>query len=348
MGGGIKNVVSSVGRGVSGVLTLGGSEIARNNLPASNPLNQVLQAPGTIFTGGMSRPEGKQGAADLPGFNGGQDPTTLLAQTGGASLLANIAMGVAPQDALAGYFGKSTKDGSWDQFKSTLNQKDLDALNSVNDQVTTIQSTRDLRQQAVDKVMQDFPNLAKNAAQARQDAGGEFDDATKGAMQQALGQTAAKYAANGGISSGAANEAFARVGNDNALSKLNYMDQRGQNQYQMDSQVMNSRLGEVNALRDFQNTMLQGQVGQGFSAQQANLQRQFQGQMQQSDMANQRQIANQNSSNGMFNALGSLAGTAAGAYFGGPLGAGLGGSVGGSGFGSNPKLNLDTSYRRTY
>jgi hypothetical protein len=254
----------------------------------------------------------------------------MLAQTGGASLLANIAMGVDPEDALAGYFGKSKSDGSWEKFLGTLNQKDFDAINSVHGTVSTIQKDRNLRQQAVENVIKDFPNLAKNAAKARQEAGGEFDEVTKGYMSQALGDAAAKYNLGGNLSSGAANEAFSRVGNENAMKKLDYMGGREQNQYNMDSQVMNARLGEVNALRDFQNTMLTGQVSQGFSAQQANLQRQFQGQAMNAEMANQQRLSDQASSNSMFSSLGSLAGTAIGAYFGGPMGGAIGGSLFGS------------------
>lgn len=54
MGGSVKNVASSVGRGISGLVTLGGSEIARNNLNKNNIVNRVLQAPGTIVTGGLN------------------------------------------------------------------------------------------------------------------------------------------------------------------------------------------------------------------------------------------------------------------------------------------------------
>ncbi len=54
MGGAAKGVANKVGRGVSGVLTLGGSEIARNNLSQKNALNQTLNAPGSIVTGGQS------------------------------------------------------------------------------------------------------------------------------------------------------------------------------------------------------------------------------------------------------------------------------------------------------
>lgn len=61
MGGAAK----TIGRVGSGVLTLGGSEIARNNLSKKNPLNQLLQAPGAILTGGASMPS-LFGGSDTP------------------------------------------------------------------------------------------------------------------------------------------------------------------------------------------------------------------------------------------------------------------------------------------
>lgn len=54
MGKKVKDVAKKVGRGASAVYTLGGSEIARNNLSKDNVINKVLQAPGTILTGGLS------------------------------------------------------------------------------------------------------------------------------------------------------------------------------------------------------------------------------------------------------------------------------------------------------
>lgn len=311
----VKNVVSNPVRAVTAVSTFGTSELARrSNIPIAS---QVARLPETASNSLLGTRFGKEGAPDLQGFQGGQDPATFLAQTGGASLLANISMGVSPTDALAGYFGKSTKDGSWEEFLGTVNQKDLDAINSVNGQLTSIQSNTDLRQKAVDNVIADFPNLAKNAAQARAQAGGEFDTETRKYMEMALGDTAAKYAAGGQISSGAANEAFARVGAEQALNKLSYMGDREQYAYNTGANELNARLAEVNALRDFQNTMLTGQVAQGFSAQQANLQRQFQGDTNNVNTQNQQifsnQAAEQASSNAMFGALGSLGGSFIGA-----------------------------------
>lgn len=63
MGGSVGNTIGRIG---SGVLTLGGSEIARNNLPRTSPVRQLFQAPGTVLTGGMN------GKDSMPSLFGGQ------------------------------------------------------------------------------------------------------------------------------------------------------------------------------------------------------------------------------------------------------------------------------------
>ena len=331
-----KSPIKTLGKGLGTVFTAG---LNQTNLGGGvfKKLGNTVGDALTLGTAGLSK--GKPGAPNLVNTNG-MSPTDMLAQSGGAPLLANIAMGVDPEEALAGYFGKSKADGSWEEFLGTVNEKDFASINSTFGQLKTIQGSRELRQKAVDNVMADFPNVAKQAAQARMEAGGEFDEVTKGYMQQALSDTAARYGFGGNLSSGAANEAFSKVGAGMAMNKLDYMGQREQNKYQQESNVMNARLAEVNALRDFQNTMLGGQINQGFSAQQANLQRQMQGQMFNAEQMNQQRLSDQASKNSMFGAVGSLAGTAIGAYFGGPFGAAAGGSMGGSLFGSpSPKVS---------
>jgi hypothetical protein len=52
----LQKAVSTTARVVSGVTTLGTSEIARNNLPASNVINQALRVPGRLVTGGNAIP----------------------------------------------------------------------------------------------------------------------------------------------------------------------------------------------------------------------------------------------------------------------------------------------------
>jgi hypothetical protein len=330
-----------------------------------NPLKQLGNGLATVVTGGLNHTKfGRKVGENIgntltlgtgrlfknpqaPGAvsGGTQDPAAFLAQTGGASLLASIAMGVDVDEALAGYMGVPKED--LDGKNGNLNAQQVQDITSARNQLNSIQSNRQLRQQAVDKVIADFPNIAKYAAEERAKSGTEFDSETKKYMDQALGSAAAKYNVGGMLSSGAANEAFAKVGADQAMSKLDYMGGREQYAYNTRLNETNARLTEVNALRDFQNTMMTGQVAQGFSAQQAQLQRQFQGDMFNAEQANQRYLSDQQSKNALYGGLGQLGGTIIGASLFGPPGAMLGGqigsglgSLGNSGFSSNPRLNL--------
>jgi hypothetical protein len=302
MGGSVGKVLgSTVGRGAAALGTMGLSEAVQ-----SNPYGIANQL-------GVRNPLGVFGGSSLSSprlqMAGGANPSEMLAQTGGAPLLANIAMGADIDTTLAGYLGvrKEEFQDALNGHNTTLNTLDLQNIKNVRDQLIQVQQNRDLKQKAVDNLVQDFPNIVQ---QNMKMYGDQFDTEMKSYVDQALQGTAAKFAAGGNLSSGAANEAFAKVGADNAMNKLNYANQNA-------VRDANVRLGEVNALRDFQNTML-GQVNQqGFSANQANLQRQFQGQAQQNDFANQQNLADQQNKNGLFGSIGSLAGTAIGGYYGG-------------------------------
>jgi hypothetical protein len=172
-------------------------------------------------------------------------------------------------------------------------------------------------------VIEDFPNITAKVAQERAASGQEFDQVTQQYMKQALDQTASKYAAGGRLSSGAANEAFAKVGGDYGLQKLDYMGQREAvaQQRETQNQILpwQARLAEVNALRDFQNTMLTGKASEGFNAAQANLGRIANADSQNTMAYNQRLFQEQQSkdatTNAMFGALGSLGGS----YLGGAM-----------------------------
>lgn len=316
----------SIVRGAADVMTLGQNEVF------GNPVGKMA---GSVF-GNPSAPRLAAGAT-------GQNPAEVLGSTGGAPLLANIAMGANIDDALAGYLNvpKAEYLDALNGGNSNINPRDLQLIQSVRDQLNSVQSDRNLRQQAVDKVVNDFPNIVQSNMKMY---GDQYDDNMKQYVDQALQGTAAKFAAGGALSSGAANEAFARVGAENANNRLNYMSTNA-------TRDASLRLNEVNSLRDFQNTMLGQVVPQGFSATQANLQRQFAGQQQQNELANQQNLSNQQSSNALFGSLGSLAGTAVGAYFGGPMGAAAGSQLGSSlgstvsgqsGRMANPSLNLNS------
>lgn len=97
MGGSVKNIANTVGRGVSGVLTLGGSEIARNNLGNRNPISQALGLPGTIVTGGLS------GGSQMPSvFGTNQGPNPYV----GGPFSLDPAQVAADQEAITGMGGK--------------------------------------------------------------------------------------------------------------------------------------------------------------------------------------------------------------------------------------------------
>lgn len=288
----------------------------------------------------------KRQKPNLATMQGGQSPTDLLANTGGAPVLANIILGVDPEEALAGFLGIPRN-----QISETLSEKDLNIYNQTLGQLKSIQSNRQIRDQAVQKVIDDYPNLMQQTAQARAQAGVEFDDVTKGYMKQALEGAAARLNTGAGISSGAANEAFSRVGGEMGLQRLGYQGEREATDYSQRLAGFNARLGEANALRDFQNTMLQSKVQEGFSANQANLGRIQQTQLFNAGAANDRALAQQQGKNAMWGALGSLGGAAIGGMLGGPPGAAAGSSLGNQAatgsFNPQAPKTYTTSYGRT-
>lgn len=288
----------------------------------------------------------------------GENPAAVLAQTGGAPLLANIALGANVEDTIAGYFGAA----DYGSLYNSVNPQDRQLLMNVRKQLTDIQSNTNLRNKAVQQVVDDFPNIVAQAAQARTASGQEFDDVTKGYIDQALNKVGAKYAAGGMLSSGATAAASARAGAEYGMQKLGYMDGREEFKYNQGLQGWQARYNETNALRNFQNLMTGQAAGNGFSAVQASLNRNQQAQMANVNAQNQQNFMNQQQDNAMFGAIGGLAGTALGGAF---LGRGMGGAQAGSAssgyspsfpqgsqtmnepfgsFSGNPKLNLPRSF----
>lgn len=310
----VTNFAKSPSRVLTAVGTAGASEAWRK----TNPAVAKLQQAGDKWLGGNG--SGNNGLSNMSPEN----PATLLAQTGGAPLLANIALGANVDDALAGYFGKS----DFRSFYEGLSDSDRELVDGVKQQLTSIQSNTEMRNKAVQQVVNDFPNVVAHAAQARQAAGQEFDDTTKAYLDKALGASAAKYAAGGNLSSGAMLEASGRIGADMGMQKLGYQDSREASDYNMGAQGWQARYNETNALRNFQNIMTQGAAGNGFSAAQASLNRTQQTGMMNAGFANQQNLQNQQSDNQMLGAIGGLAGTALGGYLGGPMGAGMGNQMG--------------------
>lgn len=253
---------------------------------------------------------------DAPGPDYMTSPAQLLAQSGGASLLANIALGADINATLAGYFGER----DFDSMYKGMDDKTKKIVDGVKNQLTAIQSNTELKNKAVQQVVDDFPNIV---AKIGQETGRQFDEVTQGYVQQALDKVGAKYAAGGNLSSGAMAAASARAGADLGLQKFDRMQQMGLQGWQ-------ARYNETNALRNFQNLMTGQAAGQGFSAMQAGLARNQQTNMANMGILDAKEEAKQAQKGQMFGAIGSLAGTAIGAYYGGAGGAKVGSKAGGA------------------
>lgn len=275
--------IASIGARVGAdVMTFGTNEIA------GNPAGKMAK---TLFNGPSS--SGYRGMA-------GEDPKLALAQSGGAPLLTQIASGASVEDALSGYFGlpAGTKFDTWlsQQDEATQN-----AVNSTKNQLTQIQSNTDLKNQAVQKLVSDFPNFMQTAIPKYASI---MDDATKQMMDRALSQSAAKYNAGGALSSGAALAAQARVGADIGMQKVQYGTD-------LANQDWMHQYTEANALRNFQQKMLGQGASQGFSAAQSALDRAQKTNQFNTGVANQNTADENARSSALFGSLGNLAGNAA-------------------------------------
>jgi hypothetical protein len=341
-------VANTVGRVVSGVTTLGASELARSTLGKNNLISKGLQVPGLIATGGASAGGVFGNHEASPTLLPQGDPKLMLAQTGGAPLLAQISLGVPVEDALAGYFGKNSGEDFATYYKS-LSPQDQSAIDSVRTQLTQIQGNTELRNKAVQKVIDDFPNVAATALQ-KQKAGyatseKAYDDATSQVLEKASSQLAAKFAASGGFNSGSFNKALAdesyMLAGPRADLAARHGDALAETEANNEFAGASLRLGEVDALRSFQNRMLGTLQDQGFHASQAFLDRTQRTSEFNADATMRTNESNNASDNAMFGSLGSLAGTLGGAALAGPIGAKIGGTVGSTAGGSlAPRLSL--------
>lgn len=348
MGGAVKSVGKAVGnafsnpiRAATTMMTFGTSELARKT-PVGK---QLLSMPEKMlgFGGG-----GPSKAISAPQGGGQQSPLSMLTNSGGAPLLTSISLGANPDEALASYFGVRPSD--FPQWLESLDGKDKQAVLGLSDTLKSVQSNTNLRNTAVQNLVNDFPNYMKQAIPQYSSL---MDDTTKQMVDSALNRTAAKYAANGGISSGAHMEAAARVGSDAALSKFDFGSK-------MALQDWSQKYNSATALQSFQQKMLGQGATQGFNAVQNALANNQQVTMQNNQATNQQNMLNQQNensqSNAMFGALGGLAGSVLG-----PVGAMAGTAIGNSffakspsgggdmvngqsGYTSNPRLNLDRGY----
>lgn len=137
MGGAAK----TVGRIGSGVFTLGGSEIARNNLPRNNVIRNVLGLPGTILTGGMA------GQDQMPALFGGGDPNPYI----GGPFSLDPAQLAADKAAISGL--GASQDAQNQQFITS----DAESRSGARDQLARL-----LTQQAQQSFSQTLPKTAED------------------------------------------------------------------------------------------------------------------------------------------------------------------------------------------
>lgn len=331
------SVGSAITGGISkGIGAIGGGAIG------SGLGTAILGPVGGIAGGFLGAKKGINLGSDTGGGPGPNtsapqtSPLQILVQSGGAPLLANIAMGAGVETSLAGYFGYS----DYNQMLSQLSPEDADAVKGLHQQLTNIQNTTDLRNQAVDKIINDFPNIAQQALQKQKSAyasaASDFDAADKASLDRASDQLAAKYAASGGFSSGAFNAGLARTAADTA-------NIRAQNVYGSDISLANQdysnqleaanlRYGEASALQNFQQKMLGQITPLGFSASQNALTRNADIALNNAGYQQKLDINSRNQDSALFGSLGKLAGTVGGYTIGGPLGAAVGNTFGTGGF----------------
>lgn len=263
---GPSNIISDVGKGLGAIAT-GGTSL----IPGS-PTAKVGNAVGDVLTLGTAKLS-MGGGGYTPTLLPQSDPVMQLAQSGGAPLLTSIALGANVNDAVAGYFGRASGQ-DFDAWFNGLTPDQQAAVKGVTNQLTQIQQNTDLRNQAVQKVVNDYPNLVQKTAQdvatAKQKAGEEFDAASKSYLDYANNAIAAKFGGTGTVSSGAAIAAANRAASELGIQKLGYQTEQGNTAFERDSADLlgawSQQYTEANALRGFQQKMLGQGASQGFSA----------------------------------------------------------------------------------
>lgn len=290
-----------------------------------NPFKKIGDTIGTVFTGGLNK-LGSGGGPSAPIMGGQQSKMDMLVNSGGAPLLANITMGADVDQTLASFLKLS--DGQYNEMVQNPNSPDGQAIRQLQNQLKGIQSNTQMKNKAIESLVNDFPNFM---AQKAPEFAKMMDNETKAMMDQALSKVGAQFAAGGQLSSGATAEAAAKAGADIGMQRLQFG-------VGMAGQDWQNRYNEANALRNFQMNMLGQQSQQGFNAVQNALQQNTQVGMANAGFQNQQSLQNQQNQNAMWQGLGQLGGTVIGGMMGGPIGASLGGQVGQAGF-SVPRLN---------
>lgn len=291
----------------------------------------LLGGAGGAIAGGLLGSKFGGGNSSAPTIGGSMSKMDMLTSTGGAPLLMNVALGADPYHSLFSFLGINERQYAAAKAgqNSNLTGDDVKAIDSLLNQLNEVKSNTDLRNKAVQKLADDFPNIMHEKIKQYSSIA---DDATKQMMDQALGQISAKYAAGGQLSSGATAEAAAKAAAGIGMDKLNYATglagQDWMNQYNIAS-----------GLQSFQQKMLGQGAVQGFNAIQNALAGNRGIQQEQANLNFKSDLANQQSQQGLWGGLGALGGTVVGGMFGGPVGAMAGNQIGGNVFGNLGRSN---------
>ena len=267
-------IFSDAVRAGADVMTFGTNELAGN--PAGKMASGLFgNSPSTALASGNS-------------------PLSMLEQSGGGPLLGQIALGEDPTTAMASYFG--VDPSNFNSWLAQQNPNDQAAIHGLTANLTAISQNQTMRQNAVTSLVQAYPTMM---AQLIPQYTGIADKATAAAAQQALDQVSAKYAAGGGLSSGANAAAQALTSANTEQGNLLYGTNLAQQDY---TQQFNS----ANALLQFQQKMLGQNSSQAMSAMQMMIQGNNSANQNNANAINTANTAANNSSNAMFGSLGAL------------------------------------------
>lgn len=183
MGGTAKNIAGTVGRGVSGVLTLGGSEIARNNLSQKNVLNQALNAPGSIVTGGQSTYANPLNPGNSPSSNAAFANFNMDPYQSGNDQAAINALGQSQYDAALKGLGETSQANT--KRASDLFAQMLPDL-AENSQAAHLYDSTGYGQEVARQQSNIASQVANDEAQQKQALLGGLQGFQTGALQRGL------------------------------------------------------------------------------------------------------------------------------------------------------------------
>jgi hypothetical protein len=308
------NIVKRPTRALTAVGTFGMSEVARAAFNAKGQNEKLFRLGEKVYTAASlaaaTAAVGGPSGLGLFGAGGGAGGggAAGMASSGGMSMLSKVALGMSVASAVGAAFNKPA-GMDYSQWKSEFSEADQAEIARLEATLNTVQNDINIRNQAVSKLIDDFPNVMQQTINAERAAVGKaYDQTTKMVLDNAANQLAAKYAATGGFSSGAFNQGLAKEATGLALERAGAELDVGRREAQIPIQQYQMRLAETEALRDFQRSMLGEGIGARNSAMQNLLQRKAgaasqEMQLKAGEASEKRQQRQQ-----LFGSLGNLAG----------------------------------------